>query len=318
MTSLRATLQAVLHAPQDGHGSPQDGHGTAAQGHAEGFDLGEMLSHHILNAPEYELPWGAVHLPHWSPISLGGLQVDLSPTKHTVLMLLAAAFTTAAVVAVARTVAGRGAGRAPSGFANAVEAIVVFFRDDVCKGNIGPGYQRFVPFVLTLFFFILAMNLLGLLPWGGTATGNLTVTASLAIVTFFVTEISGFRALGFAGYMRTIFFAPPGMSGIGKFMILCLMTPVELMGKFTKPFALAIRLFANMTAGHMLIFSLLGLIFVFADLYAGNWLVVGGVAGASFVMVSLIMLMELLIALIQAYVFAMLSAVFIGLMQHEH
>lgn len=318
MTSLHAARRTVLRAPQDGHVAPQDGHGAAAQGHAEGFDLGEMLSHHILNATEYELPWGAVHLPHWSPISIGGLQVDLSPTKHTVLMLLAAAVTTVAVVAVARTTAGRGAGRAPSGFANAVEAIVVFFRDDVCKGNIGPGYQRFVPFVLTLFFFILAMNLLGLLPWGGTATGNLTVTASLAIVTFFVTEISGFRALGFGGYMRTIFFAPPGMSGIGKFMILCLMTPVELMGKFTKPFALAIRLFANMTAGHMLIFSLLGLIFVFADLYAGNWLVVGGVAGASFVMVSLIMLMELLIALIQAYVFAMLSAVFIGLMQHEH
>lgn len=313
MTSLWAALRTA--AVQ----LPQEGHGESVQGHETGFDLGEMLAHHILNAPKYELPWGEASLPHWNPVSLGGFHVDLSPTKHSVLMLLAAAITTVATLAVARTVASRGAsGRAPSGFANAVEAVVVFFRDDVCKGNIGPGYQRFVPFVLTLFFFILTMNLLGLLPWGGTATGNLTVTASLAVVTFFVTEISGFRALGFAGYMRTIFFAPPGMSGIGKFLILCLMTPVELLGKFTKPFALAIRLFANMTAGHMLIFSLLGLIFVFADLYAGNWLVVGGVAGASFVMVSLIMLMELLIALIQAYVFAMLSAVFIGLMQHEH
>ena len=293
------------HAPQDSHGAQaQDSHG-ASDGAEHGFDLGEMLSHHILDAPYYELPWVEVHLPSWI-------------SKHGVLMLLAAVITTAVMVTVARTISRRGASRAPSGFSNAVEAMVVFFRDDVCKGNIGHGYERFTPFVLTLFFFILTMNLLGLVPWGGTATGNVSVTAALAVVTFFVAEVAGFRTLGAAGYMKTIFFAPPGMHGFGRFAILCLMTPIEVLGKFTKPFALAIRLFANMIAGHMLIFSLLGLIFVFQELFPDKLLVVGGVAGASFLMVSGIMLMELLIAIIQAYVFAMLSAVFIGLMQHEH
>lgn len=298
----------------------QEGHpveGTQDVGHAGPFDLGEMLAHHLLNSSEYELPGWTAHLPEIS-IELFGRSVDLSLSKHAVLLLLAAAITGVAVLIASRTIARRGVTRAPSGFANAVEAMVVFFRDDVCKGNIGHGYQPFVPFILTLFFFILTMNLLGLVPWGGSATGNLTVTASLAVISFLVTEISGFRALGTRGYLRTIFFAPPGMSGIGKYLIMCLITPVELMGKFTKPFALAIRLFANMTAGHMLIFSLLGLIFVFNELFPGRLLVVGGVAGASFVMVTLILLMELLIAVIQAYVFAMLSAVFIGLLQHEH
>ena len=304
MRPERATAQEAHAAAQDAPAAAQDSHG-ASEGAEHGFDLGEMLSHHILDAPYYELPWIELHLPSWL-------------SKHGVLMLLAAVITTTAMVIVARTVSGKGPGRASSGFANAVEAIVVFFRDDVCKGNIGHGYERFTPFVLTLFFFILTMNLLGLVPWGGTATGNVSVTAALAVVTFFVAEVSGFRTLGASGYMRTIFFAPPGMHGVGKFAILCLMTPIEVLSKLTKPFALAIRLFANMIAGHMLIFSLLGLIFVFQELFPDKLLVVGGVAGASFVMVSVILLMELLIAVIQAYVFAMLSAVFIGLLQHEH
>ena len=229
-------------------------------------------------------------------------------------MLLAALLTTLAAFVASRAVVARGTTKAPSGFANAMEAMVVFFRDDICKSNIGHGYRPFVPFVLTLFFFILVMNLLGLVPWGGSATGNLSVTAALAVITFFVTEVSGLRKLGFRGYMKTIFFVPPGMSGVGQFLVMCIMTPVELLGKFTKPFALAVRLFANMTAGHMLIFSLLGLIFIFANFAVVRWFVLGASVG----MVSLIMLLELLIAIIQAYVFAMLSAVFIGLMQHEH
>ena len=302
--AAQAAAQDAQAAAQDAPAAAQDTHATP-DGAEHGFDLGEMLSHHILDAPYYEFPWGEVHLPPWL-------------SKHAVLMLVAAALTTTAMVVAARAVARKGAGKAPSGFANAVEAMVVFFRDDVCKGNIGHGYERFTPFVLTLFFFILAMNLLGLVPWGGTATGNVSVTAALAVATFLVAEVSGFRTLGPSGYMKTIFFAPPGMQGAGKIAILCLMTPIEVLGKFTKPFALAIRLFANMVAGHMLIFSLLGLIFVFHEIFPDKMLVVGGVAGASFVMVSAILLMELLIAVIQAYVFAMLSAVFIGLMQHEH
>lgn len=298
------------------HGAQAAEHATEAGGHGEGaFDLGEMLSHHLLNAPEYELPFiGAVHFPHFEPIHLGPIVLDLSPSKHLVLMLLAAVLTGIAMLVVAGAVRRKYVNDAPSGFANAVEAMVVFFRDEVCKANIGHGYQKFVPFVLTLFFFILTMNLLGLVPWGGTATGNLSVTAALALITFLVVEIAGFIKLGPVGYAKTIFFIPEGTEGFWKVIMLFVMTPVELLGKFTKPFALAIRLFANMTAGHMLIFSLLGLIFTFQSYVIARWFV----AGASFTMVSAIMLLELLVAVIQAYIFAMLSAVFIGLMQHEH
>ena len=294
------------------HAAPQD---SAAAGHEGAFDLGGMLAHHLLNSSEYELPFvGAVHLPRFDPIQLGGLTVDMSITKHVVLLLLAASITAALVILAARTVARQGTGRAPSGFANAMEAVVIFLRDDLCKECIGHGYQRFVPMILTLFFFILTMNLLGLVPWGGSATGNLAVTATLAFSTFIVTEVSGFRTLGPRGYMRTIFFTPPGTTGFVKYAMLVIMTPVELLGKVTKPFALAIRLFANMTAGHMLIFSVLGFIIFFGNLAFGRW----AIAGASYLFVSAIMVLELLIAFIQAYIFAMLSAVFIGLMRHEH
>ena len=306
--SPAAPVVAQEHAQEHGP--------SEAEAHEGPFDLGKMLGHHILDAPEMELPGMAVHLPHWdwAVFQLGTATVDMSPTKHVVLLLLAAMITAVLTLLAARTVTRQGPGRAPRGMANAVEAVVVFLRDDVCKENIGHGYQRFVPLVLTLFFFILVMNLLGLVPWGGSATGNLAVTATLALVTFTVTEISGFRALGPAGYLRTIFYSPPGVSGPMKYLMLLIMTPVEFLGKLIKPFALALRLFANMTAGHVLIFSLLGFIFLFGHIAFVRW----AVAAGSYALVSAIMLLELLIAVIQAYIFAMLSAVFIGLMQHEH
>ena len=289
-------------------------HGAVEEGeHA--FDLGEMLSHHILNSSEIELPFrDPVHLPQWDPIQIGGMAIDMSPSKHSVLIVLAAVLTAIFAIVAARTISKRAVNDAPSGFANGMEALVVFFRDEVCKANIGHGYQRFTPLILTFFFFILMMNLLGLIPYGGSATGSITVTASLALITFLVVEIAGFFKLGPVGYAKTIFFVPPGIEGPMKYLLLLVMVPVEFLGKLTKPFALAIRLFANMTAGHMLIFSLLGLIFVFANMAVAKWFV----AGASFGMVSAIMMLELLVALVQAYIFAMLSAVFIGLMQHEH
>jgi len=290
------------------------GHG-AAEGGEHAFDLGEMLSHHILNSNALEIPFGPViELPHWAPIQVGGLSIDMSPSKHVVLLVAAAIITFGVMTLVARTIARRGTSEAPSGFSNAIEAMVVFFRDEVCKANIGHGYERFTPLILTFFFFILTMNLLGLVPGGGSATGNISVTAALALITFLVVEISGFVALGAKGYAKTIFFVPPGVEGPMKYILLIVMVPVELLGKLTKPFALAIRLFANMTAGHMLIFSLLGLIFVFANVAFVKFVV----AGASFALVSAIMLLELLVAFIQAYIFATLSSVFIGLMQHEH
>ena len=292
-----------------------DSHGAAAaDGHSGPFDLGEMLSHHILNSPEYEGPGFVYHFPTWEPLQVAGMSIDMSPSKHMMFLLLAGVITLFVCLWASRKVASQYVTAAPKGFANVIEVLVLFFRDEVCKPNIGHGYRTFTPFILTLFFFILTMNLLGLVPWGGTATGNLSVTATLALITFFVVEISGFIKQGFVGYMKTIFFVPEGTTGFAAIALLFVMTPVELLGKLTKPFALAIRLFANMTAGHMLIFSLLGLIFVFADVE--GWRNVVGLG--SFAMTSAIMMLELLVAFIQAYIFAMLSAVFIGLMQHAH
>jgi F-type H+-transporting ATPase subunit a len=200
------------------------------------------------------------------------------------------------------------AGKGPSGFGAAIEAVVLFVRNDVAIANIGHGGERFAPYILTLFF-ILYCNLLGLLPWGATATGNLAVTGALALTAFVTIELSGLVALGPKGYLKTIFFVPPGMTGIGAVLMLAIMTPIELIGKVVKPFALCLRLFANMTAGHFVILALLGLIFIFA-----SW----GVAVGSVAFVLFMMLLELLVAFLQAYIFALLTSVFIGLMQHEH
>ena len=215
---------------------------------------------------------------------------------------------------VGRTARRRKVHEAPSGFANAIEALVLYFRDEVVRKNIGEGADKYTSYILTLFFFILTMNLLGLVPWGASATGNISVTAVLAIATFLVVEVSGFRALGPAGYARTIFFVPAGIPGWMKPVMLLVMIPVEVVSKLTKPFALAVRLFANMTAGHTLIFSLLGLIFIFAQLTFARW----AVAGASVTATTLMMVLELFVAFLQAYIFAMLSAVFIGLIRHAH
>jgi F-type H+-transporting ATPase subunit a len=294
----------------------QAGQGAPAHG-AEGGtpDLGGTLMHHIVDAAEIELPLGlTIHLPHLEPLHLGPLTIDVSPTKHVVFLLLAAAICAIVFTLVGRSLRRRDPNRAPSGFANAIEALVLYFRDEVVRRNIGEGADKYASYILTLFFFILTMNLLGLVPWGASATGNISVTAALAIVTFVVVEVSGFRALGPAGYARTIFFVPHGIPGWMKPVMLAVMIPVELVSKLTKPFALAVRLFANMTAGHTLILSLLGLIFIFAQLTFGKWAVAGASVGATTAM----MVLELFVAFLQAYIFAMLTAVFIGLIRHAH
>jgi F-type H+-transporting ATPase subunit a len=200
-------------------------------------------------------------------------------------------------------------GKSPQGFGAAIEAIALFVRDDIAIANIGHNGAKFAPYILTLFFFVLYCNLLGLIPYGSTPTGNIVVTATLAILTFLITEISGFFTLGPKGYIKTIVFVPPGMHGFGAVAMAGLMTPIELISKLVKPFALCLRLFANMTAGHFVILALLGLIFIFA-----NW----AVAVGSVAFVLFMMLLELLVAFLQAYIFALLTSVFIGMLQHEH
>lgn len=285
------------------------------EGEATGvFDLGEMLMGKVSDAAYIDVAGYHIDLPQWDPIQIAGMAVDLSPTKNVVFMLLAAVLCVLTFMLVGRTYRRMQADEAPGGFANAMEATILFFRDHVVRANIGREGDRFTPFILTLFFFILYMNLLGLVPFGVTPTASLSVTGALAFLAFLWTEIAGFMKLGPAGYARTIFYAPRGLHPVGQAVMLLIMTPVEAMGKLTKPFALAIRLFANMTAGKVLILALLGIVFVFADLVLGRWAVAGGVV----LMVTAITLLKVFIAFLQAFIFAMLTAVFIGLIRHAH
>ena len=277
-------------------------------------DIGAMIFHHTGDSKVVDLPFGLGewHLP--GPWYVGN--IDVSPTKHVVFMILAAFLVFVTLWYGGRQVAKRHReGRAPRGLGAAVEALVLFVRNDVAVANIGHGGEKFSPYILTLFFFILYCNLLGLLPWGAAATGNLAVTAALALTAFLTIEISGFVALGPKGYMKTIVMVPPGMTGVGAVIMAAIMTPVELVGKIVKPFALTLRLFANMTAGHFVILVLLGLIFVFG---ASPPPVRYGVAIGAVALTLFMMMLELLVAFLQAYIFALLTSVFIGLMRHEH
>ena len=198
-----------------------------------------------------------------------------------------------------------GQGRAPRGVGNALEAMLLYLRNEVILPNVGPHGNAFVPYLITIFFFILFANLLGLIPYGATATGNISVTATLAILTFFVIEIAGMRAQG-VGYLKTIVFWPHDMSLAMKAPITLILTPIEIIGKFTKPFALAIRLFANMVSGHVVLLALISLIFTFA-----TWFLVP----VPIAMALGISFLELFVAFLQAFIFTLLSAVFIGLIR---
>jgi F-type H+-transporting ATPase subunit a len=193
------------------------------------------------------------------------------------------------------------------GFANGVEALVLYIRQEVIIPNVGHHGEAYAPFLLTLFFFILFANLLGLIPYGATATGNISVTGMLALITFFVIEFAGMRTLG-RGYIKTIVYWPSDQPLAMNIMLTPLMTPIELASKITKPFALAIRLFANMTAGHIVVLALVGLIFTFGS-YA--------LAPLPLAMALAIMVLEVFIAFLQAYVFALLASVFIGLIRES-
>jgi len=282
----------------------------------EAPNIGEMVLHHTADAWTIDLyPMGEIHLPRFADIHLGGLTLNLSPTKHVVYLFLAALLVFLTMWLTGRALRRQRAGeRAPKGLAAAMEGMVLYVRDDIAIANIGESGAKFAPLIMALFFFILYANLLGLLPWGATPTGNLAVTAALAILVFFTIEIGGMRKLGAKGYMGTIFPHVPGMHGAGAVAMSVFMAPIEILSKLVKPFALAVRLFGNMTAGHFVILAMFGIVFLFGDIQGWNW-AIGGVTAA---LVVGVMLLELIVAFLQAYVFALLSAVFIGLMQHEH
>ena len=289
------------------------------QEHAAGStpDIGEVVLHHTADAYSIGIePWFSFHWSRWPDVHLGPLALNFTPTKHVIFMVIAALLVFLTMWYAGRQLRRQRAGeRAPSGFANAIEALVLFVRNEMAIANIGEeNGPRFAPFIMALFFFILYSNLLGLIPHGSTPTGNLAVTGGLALLTFLTVEISGFMKLGPQGYLRTIFPHVPGLHGAAGAVMSVAMAPIEIIGKLVKPFALAVRLFGNMTAGHLVILSLFGIIFLFGHLQTWNYAI--GFATAALVVG--IMLLELFVAFLQAYVFALLSAVFIGLMQHEH
>ena len=276
----------------------------------------DIIMPHITDAHHVEIPWlnaewgKEIELPQWAPIHIGPLVLDMSPTKHVIWMLIAATLCAITLITAARSHArhSREIGR-PKGFSTGVEATVLYVRDEVIMKNVGHHGQGFVPYLLTVFFFILFANVLGLIPYGSTVTGNISVTATLAVVSFIVIEIAGMRALG-SSYFGTIFYWPSDMPfGFMKIVLFFILTPVELLGKFTKPFALAIRLFANMTAGHVIVLAFIGIIFTFGSYW---------VAPAPLLMAIGIMLLEVLVAFIQAYIFTLLTSVFIGQIREAH
>jgi F-type H+-transporting ATPase subunit a len=269
----------------------------------------DIILPHISDGDELDVPWlnasgfRVVHLPHWAPVMIGGYALDLSPTKHVVMMIIAAVLACILLIGAARSQHRRTVqGKPPKGFANSIEATVLYIRNEVILPNVGPHGDRFVPYLLSVFFFILFANLLGLVPYGSTATGNISVTAMLAIIAFIVIEVAGIRALG-KNYISTIVYWPHDMPVWGKMLMTLIMTPVEILGKFTKPFALCIRLFANMTAGHVMVLALISIVFTFGSVLIGI---------APVAMAVGIMMLEIFVALLQAYVFTLLVSSFIG------
>lgn len=276
-----------------------------------------MVFHHTGDAHELDFaPFFSIHLPQWQPVHLFGLTIDLSPTRHVLFMMLAAILTFLLMWLTARGVSrARRENRAPGGFSGAMEAFVLYIRDEVGIANIGKETgARYAPLVVTLFFFILIANLLGLVPWGASATGNLAVTGALAVLAFVVIEIGGLIKLGPGGYMRSIFPRIPGMEGPVGVLMSIVMGPLEILSKLVAPIALAVRLFGNMLAGHFVVLSLFGVVFLFGTLDYFRW----GIGIATVAVVIAVMLLEIFVAFLQAYIFALLSATFIGLMQHEH
>jgi F-type H+-transporting ATPase subunit a len=225
---------------------------------------------------------------------------DLSLTRNVVQMILSLALLVWIMISIAkRYQKGHGVKTAPKGMQNLMEPIVIFVRDEVAKPNLGDKWEKYLPYILTVFFFILINNLFGLIPGSANVTGNIAFTMILGLISFAVILASSKKH--YWGHI----FNPPGMP-IGVKLIL---VPVEFLSVFIKPMALIIRLFANMVAGHIIIISLISLIFIFGALnqYAG-W----GTSVFSIPFTIFIYFIEILVAFIQAYVFAMLTAVFVG------
>jgi F-type H+-transporting ATPase subunit a len=235
--------------------------------------------------------------------------LDLSITKNVLTIFIVSAILLFVFISVARAYS-RKPGQAPKGLQSFLEPIIIFIRDDVAKPSIGHKYEKFMPYLLTVFFFIWIANLLGLiplLPGGANMTGNIAVTLTLAVLTFIITTINGNKH--YWGHI----FAMPGVPA----WVLFLLTPIEILGMFLRPFVLMIRLFANISAGHIIALAFFSLIFIFGD--GGKNVGAGlGVGIASWLFTVFMMALELLVAFLQAYVFTLLSSIYFGAAVEDH
>lgn len=309
LLSLAAVVALPASAGAQEHGAEST---TLAPEVHKTLGPADIIMPHITDSRHVEYPcfksvqeWACEgSFPTWH---IGGL--DITITKHVFFLFVAGALTLALLLGVASSHKRHSGtiGR-PKGFGAGMEAVILYLRNEIYLPVLGGhGGEKYVPFCLTLFFFIMMCNLIGLVPWGSTPTGNIAVTGTLAVITFIVVEIAGMRALG-KGYLGTIIYWPHDMPVGLKLPLTFILTPVELVGKFTKPFALTIRLFANMMAGHVIILALIGLIFMF------GW----AVAFGSVPMALFIMGLEIIVAAIQAFIFSLLAAVFIGQIRSAH
>lgn len=233
---------------------------------------------------------------------------DLSITKNVASLLIAVGLMLLVFLTIAKTY-GKNKNAAPKGLQGWIEPIIVFIRDEVAISSIGKKkYEKYMPFLLTVFFFILISNLMGLIPLapgGANLTGNIAVTMTLALITFVITTVSANKS-----YWRHIF-AMPGVPG----WVLVLLTPIEILGMFLRPFVLMIRLFANIMAGHIIALSFFSLIFIFGEM---NQWVGMSVSVVSIAFTVFMTMLELLVAFLQAYVFTLLSAIYFGAAVEEH
>jgi F-type H+-transporting ATPase subunit a len=283
---------ATQAAPADAHAAPGVAHDPAAPAHEDAHGPAQVLMHHVLDGPIFGMY-----------------------SKHLLFFLVAGVF----VIGFVRlAMGGYDPHRVPRGPAAFVETMVLFIRDEIAEKNIGHDGHKFTPLLCSFFFFILFAALLGLVPlpgyadgkWsfaGVTSTGNLAVTLALAIVSFLAQQWAGISKYGLVHHFKNL--VPGGL----PVLLLPIMIPVEILSMFTKPFALMVRLFANMLAGHMVITALLMLIPLMAAI---NTLFGVAVIPISLGLSLFIMLLELLVAFIQAYIFTLLSAIFIGMYAH--
>ena len=298
----------------------------------EGSDLkttiNEVITHHLLDSHDFSLfqdgdkhygfPWPVIlidnglHLfssskfnhghSNYNNYSLVNEEIvtsdinekiyDFSITKNVTQLFLSAIVLFLLFTSVARAYKKQGITTAPKGKQSFLEPLIVFVRDDLAKTNIGPRSEKFVPYLLTVFFLILINNIFGLIPLSANLTGNIAFTLVLSVFTFIITNINGNK------HYWSHIFLPHAPKAIWPILI-----PIEVFGILTKPFALMIRLFANIAAGHIIIISLVGLIFIFKSIY---------IAPVSVAFALFIDVLEVLVAFLQAYIFTMLSSLFIG------